>query len=196
MLDWLKPLLGDAHTADIETKIEAEIGKHFAARADFNAANEAKKALETRVADRDKQLEDLKKASGDAAALKTQIEALQADNKAKDEAHKAQLLALRRDAALADAIRAAGGRNVKAVSALLDTGKITLGEDGKLAGLDLEAVKKSDPYLFGKAGEPAFPPPNPPPGDTQPKTLSGLTYAQQLKLKQDNPTLYNQLLKG
>lgn len=42
----------------------------------------------------------------------------------------------------------AGGRNTKAIKALLNMDKIMVKEDGTLEGLDLEAVKKSDAYLF------------------------------------------------
>ena len=33
MLDWLKPILGDAYTEEIDSKIAAESGKGFVARA-------------------------------------------------------------------------------------------------------------------------------------------------------------------
>ncbi|MCI1965977.1 MAG: hypothetical protein LKJ17_07595 [Oscillospiraceae bacterium] len=45
MLDWLKAILGDAYTDDIDKKVSAEIGKGFVSRADFNTTNEAKKSL-------------------------------------------------------------------------------------------------------------------------------------------------------
>ena len=59
MLDWLKPILGDAYTEEVDKKISAEIGKGFVARADFNDLSAAKKKLEDDVKARDKQLEDL-----------------------------------------------------------------------------------------------------------------------------------------
>ena len=36
MLEWLKTILGDHYTEDIDKQISAEIGKGFVARADFN----------------------------------------------------------------------------------------------------------------------------------------------------------------
>ena len=39
MLDWLKTILGDAYTEEIDKKVSEEIGKGFVARADFNALN-------------------------------------------------------------------------------------------------------------------------------------------------------------
>ena len=76
MLSWLKDILGDNYTEDIEKKISQEIGKNFVSKADFNAKNDALKSLETQVRERDTQLETLKKSTGDAAALQEQIATL------------------------------------------------------------------------------------------------------------------------
>ena len=46
MLEWLKAILGDGYTEEIDRKISAEIGRGFVSKSDFNAVNEAKKALE------------------------------------------------------------------------------------------------------------------------------------------------------
>lgn len=48
MLDWLKTIVGDHYTEDIDKQVSAEIGKGFVAKADFNAKNdELKKANDT-----------------------------------------------------------------------------------------------------------------------------------------------------
>ena len=47
MLEWLKTVLGEAYTDDIEKKVSDEIGKNFVARADFNAKLEEIKTLHT-----------------------------------------------------------------------------------------------------------------------------------------------------
>ena len=59
---------------------------------------------------------------------------------------------LRLDNAIDAALSAAGAKNSKAVKALLDTGKVKLGEDGKLTGLDeqLKEIQKTDAYLFAE----------------------------------------------
>ena len=146
MLEWLKAILGDAYTEEIDRQVSAEIGKAFVSRADFNAANEAKKTAETQVRERDKQLEELKKV--DAAGLQDQIKQLQEANKKAAEQAAAQIAAIRLDAGLDAAIVAAHGRNPKAIKALIDTSKLSIAEDGTLTGLDLTALKTSDPYLF------------------------------------------------
>jgi hypothetical protein len=45
MLDWLKTILGDSYTEEIDNAVSKEIGKGFVARADFNAVNDEKKNL-------------------------------------------------------------------------------------------------------------------------------------------------------
>lgn len=66
--------------------------KGFIPKARFDEVNNEKKKLELDVRDRDSQLETLKNSTGDVEAMKKQIETLQADNKAKDEAHAAEIV--------------------------------------------------------------------------------------------------------
>ena len=73
MLDWLKTILEDAYTDEIDKKVSEEIGKNFVARSDFNALNTEKKTLADTVKERDRQLETLKASTGDVEVLKTQI---------------------------------------------------------------------------------------------------------------------------
>lgn len=56
-------------------------------------------------------------------------------------------------AAMEKAILEAGGKNAKAILALIDAGEVTLNEKGELEGLDLEAVKAEAPYLFNEKEE-------------------------------------------
>lgn len=56
-------------------------------------------------------------------------------------------------AAMEKAILEAGGKNAKAILALIDADEVTLNEKGKLEGLDLEAVKVEAPYLFNEKEE-------------------------------------------
>lgn len=76
--------------------------------------------LSKQVKDRDKQIDTLKASVGDNEELKKQIETLQADNKAKDEAHAKELTQLKIDAAVEKALTDGGAKNIKAVKALLD----------------------------------------------------------------------------
>lgn len=141
MLDWLKTILGDAYTEEIDKKVSEEIGKSFVARSDFNTVNAEKKALADTVKERDKQLETLKASTGDVDALKTQIATLQTENANAAKAHEAEIKRLKIDTAVELALSAAKAKNVKAVKALLDLEKAELDEDGTVKGL-AEQIQK------------------------------------------------------
>lgn len=49
MLEWLKTVLGDAYTPEIDTAVSQEIGKGFVARTDFNTKTAKVTELETEV---------------------------------------------------------------------------------------------------------------------------------------------------
>ncbi len=141
MLDWLKTILGDAYTEEIDKKVSEEIGKAFVARADFNTLNAEKKAFADAVKERDKQLEALKAATGDTEALKTQITALQTENTAAEKAHAEEIKKLKIDTAVELALSAAKAKNIKAARALLNLEKAELDEDGTVKGLS-EQIEK------------------------------------------------------
>lgn len=147
MLEWLKMILGEAYTDDIDKKVSDEIGKNFVARADFNAKSEEVKNLNAQLSERDKQLEGLKKV--DAEGLQQQIKTLQDENKRAKDTYDEQLNKIKFEHAIDTALTGAKARNTKAVSALLDRETITF-KDGKLSGLDeqLKTLKKDNAYLF------------------------------------------------
>lgn len=119
----------------------------------FNEVNEEKKTLTATVADRDKQLETLKKSTGDLDALKNQIKSLQDANKKAQEEADAKMKELR----INDAIKLAivdKAQDVDIVSSLFDKTKLILGDDGKITGLDeqLKELQKNKAFLFKQAG--------------------------------------------
>ena len=147
MLDWLKSILGEAYTEEIDKKVSEEIGKGFVARADFNAANESRKNLEATVKDRDKQLEELKKLNPEQ--LQAEITRLQGENKTAAEKYEADLRAAKLNYAVETNLAKAGAVNSKAVKALLDISKISL--DGEnLIGFDeqLKSLKETEKWAF------------------------------------------------
>ena len=136
--------------AKLETASLEEL-KGFIPKARFDEVNNEKKKLELDVRDRDSQLETLKNSTGDVEALKKQITDLQADNKKKDEEHAAEVRQLKIDAAIDAALSGAKAKNTTAVKALLkDLDKAELADDGTIKGLaeQIEALQKSDAYLF------------------------------------------------
>jgi len=159
MLEFLKTILGDAYTEDIDKKVSAEIGKDFVSRTDFNAANEAKKTLDAQIKDRDKQLDELKKV--DAAGLQAKIAELQTANETAKTEYDSNLKKVQLNSKIETALLGAKAKNTKAARALLDESKISLDGENVL-GLNeqLEALQKDNAYLFGEDKTPNPPAPN------------------------------------
>lgn len=208
MLDWLKTILGDAYTEELDKKVSEEIGKNFVSRADFNTLNTEKKALADTVKDRDKQLEALKASTGDVEALKTQIATLQADNAAAAKTHEAEIKRLKIDTAVELALSTAKAKNAKAVKALLDLEKAELADDGTVKGLD-DQIKKlvegaDTGFLFDtstpkkdfkgfKPGETGDPKPS---GDLTLENFRKLSPAERFSYAQNHPEEYKKLYDG
>ena len=84
------------------------------------------------------------------------FEAVQAENEtlATEKAALAEELEdARRTSAVEKAIWEAGGKNSRAILALIDLSKVQLDGKNGLSGLDLEAVKAEAPYLFTEKEE-------------------------------------------
>ncbi|MCH5192161.1 MAG: phage scaffolding protein [Oscillospiraceae bacterium] len=152
MLDWLKTILGDAYTEDIDNKVSAEIGKGFVARADFNEVSTAKKKLEEDIKARDKQLEDLSKSQGATDGLKAEITKLQEQNKTDKANYDAEVAKIRMENAVDKALTMAGAKNVTAVKALLVEflKDAKMADDGTVKGLtaEIENLVKGETTSF------------------------------------------------
>ncbi|MDZ4992635.1 hypothetical protein GNF80_06550 [Clostridium perfringens] len=163
----LKEILGDSYNTLSEEvrkqyeNIDLVDSSKYVEKSKFDEVKQAKKQLETDIKDRDTQLEDLKKYAGDNAALRQQIESLQADNKKKDEDYQAEL----KDLKLTNAIKLAiadSAQDVDLVTGLIDKSKLLLSDDGKITGLDeqITGLKEAKSFLF-KAEETNNPSNNP-----------------------------------
>lgn len=131
--DRLREILGEHYTEQVDASIKAMIGEGFVARDDFNGKSAALKAANDKIAelsadDWHAKYDELDKTSKQMVA----------DAEAKYNQYR-----------LATELKAARARNPKAVSALLDSSKITYTDDG-IDGLkeQLDALVKSDGYLF------------------------------------------------
>lgn len=115
----------------------------------FNEVNEAKKSAEAMIAERDKQLTELKKGMGDNEALKAQIDKLQEANKAAKEKFDADLKALKINNAIDTALVGSKAKNLKAARAMLDLEKISLDGDN-VKGLDeqIKSLMSADDTKF------------------------------------------------
>ena len=146
----------DAEVAEKIVNMAAEeIKGAYVPKSRFDEVNEAKKNAEALVIERDGQLEELKKASGDSDALKKQIEDLQEANKQAVKEHEAKIKQMQIDNAVDKAISNANGKNAKAIKALLNLEKAELDENGAVKGLaeQLDALAKAEDssMLFGSS---------------------------------------------
>ena len=168
--------------------VNAEQLKGFIPKHRFDEVNATKKDLESQIADRDKQLEELKKNNKDNEELQNTIKKLQDDNKAAQEEYQANLSKIKLDNAIDIALNGAKAKNIKAVKALLDTDKIKF-ENESLSGLEeqLKALQEAEDskFLFEtKETKTSFSGVQPGEGNAgssqegQPKTLAGAIMAK------------------
>lgn len=153
------------------------------------------------IKDRDKQLDDLSKQVKDNEELTAEIDRLKQENENATNELKDKLNKQAFNFSLEKALSNAGAKNPKAVKALLDVENIKL--DGEtLLGLDdqLTALKESDAYLFGDDEPPGLKGRKPheggggePTGITK-EQFDKMGYMDRVKLKQENPDQYNQLV--
>lgn len=130
-------------------KIMAENGKDIAAEKAKTTKAEGER--DNYKGQLDTAKESLNKFDGvDVEAMKKQITDLQGDLKKKDDEYTAKEAERAFSDALSSAITSAGGRNTKAVKAMLDLDALRASKDqSKDISSAIEAVKKSDGYLFG-----------------------------------------------
>ena len=173
--------------AENVAKESAEELKGFVPLERLSEVTEAKKRLEADLAERDGQLESLRKSKGDIEALRQQITTLQtenADNKAK---YEADMKALKMENAVKSALTAAQARNAAVVTPLLAEFLKTaeIDDNGTIKGLDkeIEKLKKDEnsSFLFNveQPNEPKLKGFEPATGaQQQTETSNGALYAQ------------------
>lgn len=168
---WLKEIVGDAYTEDMDAAACQAIGKDFVSRVDFNAKNTRVKELEAQVGQLEeaakghaKQLEELKKSAGDNEELTRKIGELEQQAKADRANYEKELAAVRLSSAVDAELTAAGAKNTVAVKAVLadylkdakiEDGKVVakVGNESVTLAAKVEALKKdaSTDFLFGAA---------------------------------------------
>ena len=185
----------DEETAKKCESASTEELKEFVSKSHFDDVNMKKETLERAVEERDSQLEALKNTTGDVESLKQTIEDLQADNKAKDDAHGAEMKQLKVDTAVELAITGAKGKNAKAIRALLNLGEAELGEDGSIKGLaeQMAALQKAEDSKFLFATESKTQLKGATPGESGKEGADGkadtahMTYSEQVAYMTANP---------
>lgn len=169
---WLKEIIGDAYTEEMDAAVCQAIGKDFVSRVDFNAKNTRVKELETQVSQLEeaakghaKQLEELKTAAGSNEELTRKIGELEQQNKTDRANYEKELAAVRLAAVVDAELTAAGAKSTVAVKAVLADylkdakvvdGKVIakVGDESITLAAKVEALKKdaATDFLFGETG--------------------------------------------
>lgn len=146
--------IADDKKTDAAAAVKEFLDGAYVPKSRFNEVNEEKNSLKTSLADRDKQLDGLKKSAGDNETLKQQIKDLQEKNKAAAAEYEAKMKDLRMNTAIQLAV-SKDAQDTDIVAGRIDKSKLILGEDGKITGLDeqVKALKESKGFLF-KQGSP------------------------------------------
>lgn len=135
--NWLKELIGEAYTEQIDQEVTKHLEHSFVSRKDFDTVTQEKQQLYQKLKDFDKASVEVERLLEENKEFQNQIALLQSENQS-----------IQKNAAIDLALTQAKGRNLRAIKALIDMDKVTLNEDGVLKGLDLEAIHQSAPYLF------------------------------------------------
>ena len=160
MPDALKQLVGeDVYKQHIEPKLGAEkkyfFGEgEFIPKGRFDEVNNQVKDLKTQITERDKQLEDLKKAAANNDELKKKIDELTDLNKKTREEYEKKIAEKEYEYEFEKSLSAAKPKDVKILKALIDQSKVTY-KDGKFYGLSeqIEALK-SRTIMFSRPNNP------------------------------------------
>lgn len=157
--------------------------------------------LQTQVGDRDKQLKKLEKAAGDNAELQKEIADLREKNEKQADEWQNKISEQSKNFSISNALRDAGAKNVKAVTALLDMDKVSVDDNGNLLGLSdqVKSLQETDAYLFvqkqeeqqGKPKVELFASGNP--NSATPKDPSNMSLDEQNELYRKDPAQWRSL---
>lgn len=152
MKEFLTQLFGEAVTDEAMGKINAEIGKRFVAKNDFNEKLNEIKILNGQISKRDQQLKTLSETAGEHEELQKTIKQLQTDNATAKKNFESQLVNIKFESALDKALLQAKAVDVDLVKVKLDKEAMKLSEDGTITGLkeQIESVQKDYGFLFGE----------------------------------------------
>ena len=128
MLDWLKDILGEVYTDEIDEKVSKEIGQGFVAKAEFNAKVKKIGENEKTILEQTKELDNLRQTNVDAAAAQKERDDLKKEYEARENA-------LRVEYAAKWALKEAGAKDPDLLLHKLDLKDAKLAEDGTVEGL-------------------------------------------------------------
>lgn len=209
-LEWLKKIVGDAYTEEMDAEVCKALGERFVSRADFNAKNTRVTELETQVGRLEEQakthaadLAGLKKLTGDNEALTKKIGELEEQAKTDKANYEKELAQVKLLSAVDAELTAAGSRNNTAVRAVLADflakarivdGKVTgkVGGESVTLAARIEEMKKdaSTDFMFGAVTREGWKPGEAGDGGGNPgggKKPSEMSYAELAEYLAANP---------
>ncbi|MBU3203120.1 phage scaffolding protein [Clostridium algidicarnis] len=177
---------------ELQTKykdVDLVDGSQHIAKDKFNTLSEQLKTANTTIT-------DLKKSNGDNETLQTKVK----DYETKVKDYEKQIKDMQFNHSLDEALKGANVRNSKAIKALLNLENVKL--DGEsIIGLNdqLEALKKSDSYLFEERQNPKFSGVEPTDGSKSPQGYNPwkkekFNLTDQGKIFKENPDQAKQLM--
>ena len=194
--------------ADQIKAVMAQNGKETnALRDDYDrklaSLNDQIEGYKSQVTDRDKQIKSLSTAAKDNEELRAKFAEVEKANKEKDKEWSSKLASQKKEFAISSALSKAGALENKAVLPFIDTGKVSLDENGNLLGFQeqVDAAKQNYGFLF-KKDEPAEP--QKPAthvvvsgnGTSEvPQDPSKMTLQQQNELYKEDPSRWSQLFR-
>lgn len=195
-------------SADQIKAVMAQNGKETnALRDDYDrklaSLNDQIDGYKSQVTDRDKQIKSLSTAAKDNEELRAKFAEVEKANKEKDKEWSSKLACQKKEFAISSALSKAGALENKAVLPFIDTGKVSLDENGNLLGFQeqVDAAKQNYGFLF-KKDEPAEP--QKPAthvvvsgnGTSEvPQDPSKMTLSQQNELYKEDPSRWTQLFR-
>lgn len=192
--------------ADQIKAVMAQNGKETnALRDDYDrklaSLNDQIDGYKSQVTDRDKQIKSLSTAAKDNEELRAKFAEVEKANKEKDKEWSSKLASQKKEFAISSALSKAGALENKAVLPFIDTGKVSLDENGNLLGFQeqVDAAKQNYGFLFKKDEPPQKPATHvvvSGNGTSEvPQDPSKMTLQQQNELYKEDPSRWSQLFR-
>jgi hypothetical protein len=136
----------DAHKKAVEGQ--------YVTKTRFDEVNNALKIAKDTTAERDKQINELKRFQGSQEELQKKVKELEDANKAKDAEMEKALAAERKSNAMKLALTGKA-QDADLVLTLIDAEKVSVDSNGKLIGFDdqLKSIQKEKAFLFKPEGD-------------------------------------------
>lgn len=140
------------------------------AKSGNDAIVEENNALKAQIAERDKDLKNLRKNAKDNEELSNSYKELEAKYKNDTADLTNKLNQTRLTSAVDRALNASKVRDTKAIKGFLDMDKVKLDEQGNLSGLDeqIKEIRQTAPYIFDEGTKQNYEPNNGTPATTDP----------------------------